>query len=344
VEPLVGGDGSLYLVRAGADDLVVRDAHPADRRLVELLAHGHPSVAELARQLDLEVDAVRSKLEALADAGVLVPAPGSAALDPEDAQRFSRQLPYLAELGDERDLQRRLGTSRVAVIGCGGLGTWAIAALAAAGVRRLRLIDDDVVELSNLNRQVLYALADVGTPKVDATAAWLRAFDDRIDVEPLARRVDGPAAASEVVAGADALVLAADAPPYVLGRWVNEACLEERVPFITGGQLPPLVRVGPLYMPGRGACFGCHELALRRASAAYDEYADHLQSSSHRGATLGTASGIVGSMLAMDVVHVLLGERPATAGAALLLDLRTLQMRREPVARDPGCAACKHLR
>jgi bacteriocin biosynthesis cyclodehydratase domain-containing protein len=339
----VGSDGALYLVRAGEDDMVVRDPEPADRRLLDLLAGGEPTVAELAVRLDLDEEVVAAKIEALASAGVVVPAAASPALDPEDAQRYSRQLPYLAELGDERELQRRLAAARVVVIGCGGLGTWAVAALASAGVRRLRVVDDDRVELSNLNRQILYAPADLGEPKVRATAAWLRAFDPRIEVEALELRVDGSETASRLAAGADALVLAADAPPYTLARWVNAGCVEQRVPFITGGQLPPLLRIGPLYAPGRTACFACHERALRGASIDYDGYVRHLQSAPQRGATLGPASGIVGSAMAMEVVHLLVQAPPATAGAALLFDLRSAGIRREPVARDSGCPACKHL-
>jgi bacteriocin biosynthesis cyclodehydratase domain-containing protein len=344
IDPVVGSDGALYLVRAGDDDLVIRDAQPVDRCLLDLLAAGEHSVSELARRLELAPHEVTGKLEALATAGVVVVAAASPPLDPSDAHRFARQLPYLAELGDERDLQRRLAGACVVVVGCGGLGAWALAALAAAGVRRLRLVDDDRVELSNLNRQILYTLADLGDRKVDATAAWLRAFDERIDAEPLALRVDGPESAARVVAGADALLLAADDPPYTLARWVNTACLEQRVPFIGGGQLPPLLRIGPLYVPGRTACFTCHERALRRSSTDYDGYVRHLQSAPSRGATLGPASGIVGSLLAMELVHLLAGAPPATAGAALLLDLRTGSVRREPIARDSACPACQHLR
>ena len=343
VEPVAGGDGSLFLVRAGSEDLVVRDALPSDHRMVELLAAGEPSVAELADALGLSEAAVREKLDALAGAGVLAPAASSPPLDPEDAQRYVRQLPYLAELGDERDLQRRLGAARVTVIGCGGLGTWALAALASAGVRHVRIVDDDVVELSNLNRQIVYGVSDVGKAKVEAAAAWLSAFDPRVEVERLVLRVDGPDAAARVAAGADALVLAADAPPYVLGRWVNSACVEHGVPFISAGQLPPLLRVGPLYVPGRTACFECHERALRRLSADYDGYVRHLQASPYRGATIGPASGIAGTMLAMELVHALVGAPAATAGAAVLLDMRTLRTRLEPVARDAGCRACQHL-
>jgi bacteriocin biosynthesis cyclodehydratase domain-containing protein len=340
VEPVTGGDGTLYLVRAGDDDLVIRDAGAADRALLARLTEGDPTVAELAVELALPEATVLAKLGDLVAAGVAVTAARSPALDPDDEQRYARQLPYLAEFGDERSLQRRLAESRVTVIGCGGLGTWALAALAGAGVRRLRIVDDDVVEHSNLNRQVLYSPADLGGSKVHAAAAWLRAFDARAEVDPLAQRVDGLAAADAVVEGADAVVLVADTPPYVLARWVNAASLRHGVPFITAGQLPPLLKIGPFYRPGHTGCFTCHEATLRRSSSDYDAYVGHARSTPPRGATLGPASGIVGTLLAMEVVHLLVDQTPASAGAALLFDLRTLVCRRETVERDPGCPDC----
>jgi bacteriocin biosynthesis cyclodehydratase domain-containing protein len=333
VEVVEGGDGSLYLVRAGAEDLVVRDPDAEDRRLLALLASG----------TELGEDA-GGKLAALIAAGVVVEAASSEPLEEGDAERYARQLPYLAEAGDERDLQRRLAAARVTIVGCGGLGTWTIAALASAGVRRLRLVDDDVVETSNLNRQVLYGPADIGASKAATTARWLRAFDERVEVEIVERRVDGVDAAARVADRADLLVLAADAPPYLLARWVNEACVAARVPFIVAGQLPPLAKVGPLYWPGRSACFACHETALRRESADYDAYVRQLQQAPARGATLGSVSGLVGASVAMEVMHALIGITPASLGAALLVDLRTWDVRREAIARDSECAACKHLR
>jgi bacteriocin biosynthesis cyclodehydratase domain-containing protein len=343
IEPLLV-ENELYLIRAGADDLVIREPGDDDRALIEALAQEALTAGELAMRLGLGSDAVADKLDALASAGVLTPGTSSAPLDAEDGERFSRQLPYLAEHGDEHDLQCRLAGARITVLGCGGLGSWAIAALAAAGVRRFRLVDDDVVELSNLNRQAIYRPDQVGTAKVKAAAQWLRAFDGHIEVEARELRVDGLEAARRAVADADVVVLTADEPPYVLGRWVNTACLDAGVPFITAGQVPPLVRVGPLYMPGRTACFACHETALRSESIAYDRYVEHVQTSASRAATLGPTSAIAGSLLAMELMHLLIGSEPATAGAAFTLDIRTLQVSRTAVPRDGTCRACAGVR
>jgi molybdopterin-synthase adenylyltransferase len=339
VEPLAVGT-DLYLIRSGADDLVIRDAGRDDRAVVEALAGDALTAGQLSARLALDPDRVAEKLDSLVAAGVVTVAAASAPLEPGDAERFSRQLPYLAEYGDELELQRRLGASRVCVLGCGGLGTWAIAALAAAGVRRFRLVDDDTVELSNLNRQAIFRPGQLGTPKVAAAEQWLRAFDDRVEVEAAERRVDGLEAARRAVEGADAVVLVADEPPYELGRWVNAACLDAGVPFITAGQSPPLVRVGPLYVPGTTACFACHETALRAQSLAYDRYVEHVRASPSRAATLGPASAMVGSLVALELMHFLVGVEPATAAVSVTIDMRTLRAAHDVVPRDGGCDAC----
>ena len=340
IEPLAVGD-RLYLIRSGSEDLEIRDADDVDRALLKLLSQAELTAGELASCLALDAGAVDLKLEALDRADALAPDARSAPLGPDDAERFSRQLPYLAEYGDERDLQRRLMAARIVVLGCGGLGTWALAALASAGVRHFRLVDDDTIDLSNLNRQAIYRSDQIGRAKTEVAADWLRGFDPNIEVETVPLRVDGIPAALRVTEDADLLVLVADEPPYQLGRWVGAASLELGVPFIAAGQVPPMIRIGPLYLPGQTACFACHETALRALSMAYDAYVQHAQSSPIRSATLGPASAIVGAMLAMEVVHLLIGVEPATAGHAVTVDIRTWDVDRHPVPCDPRCDACR---
>jgi bacteriocin biosynthesis cyclodehydratase domain-containing protein len=333
------------MVRPGDPDLVVRSPDALDRLLLRALARGAASPAELAADAGAPRAAIEDKLAALLRAGVAIEESADAAgLAGEDRERFARQLPYLAETGDAIAAQRRLRESKVVVLGCGGLGTWALAALASAGIGRVVLVDHDTVELSNLNRQVLYTAGDLGARKVERAAAWVRRFDPAIDVEAVARRVEGTDDLAPLLEGAGALVHAADSPPYELERWVNAACIAARVPFVTAGQMPPLLRVGPAYIPGRTACFACHERALRRASPLYDQVVAMRRRGHGEATTLGPASGVVGTLLALELMHLLSGARtPSTAGRALLVDMRTLDARWEPVERDPGCPACHHL-
>lgn len=345
VEPFVDRHGTLCLVRAGGQDLVVRRPDDADVALVGRLQRGWETLDGLAGELGLDRAVVEAKVDSLlaADLVVVRSAPPAPPLAGEDAERFARQLPYLAEFGDEVGLQRKLRDSTVVVLGCGGLGTWAVATLACIGVGRLTLVDHDHVALSNLNRQILYARADVGEAKVGAAARWARSFDPAIRVDTLERAIASTDDVMAVVADADALILAADSPPYEIARWVNAACLEARVPFIVAGQLPPLLKIGPTYVPGDGPCFTCHERELARTSRAYEDYVAFRTAEPVTAATLGPASCVVGGFIGLELLHLLTGGVPSTMGAAVLIDMRTLAFRREPFERDPECRACKYL-
>ena len=320
------------MLRPGEPDLALRGLDDAARRVLAALGPAPVRTSDLGA----EAAPVLAGLEA---AGVVVAA-GPGAGPP--APRHERQEPYLAGLGLS---QERLRDACVAILGCGGLGTWTLAALASLGIGRLVIADDDTVEPSNLNRQILYVEADVGARKVDRAAAWVRAFDPTLTVDALLVRVSGPADLEPLVDGADALVQCADWPPYELNRWVNAVCLERRVPFITAGQIPPLLRVGPFYVPGRTACFACHERWLRAASPLYDELVEHRRAHAGEPAvTLGPSSGLVGTLVADEVLHLLADPGAvATGGRSLLLDMRTLETRWEAVPRDPDCPACHHL-
>jgi len=303
VEPFApAGADQIFLLRSGdAPDLVVRSPDALDRRLIELLGTRAWTVADLERGVaadGLAATAVGERVQAMHSAGVVV-AFGMAEhpLSETDAERFARQLPYFAEQDDPVAAQRRLREAHVIVLGCGGLGTWALAGLAAAGVGRFTLVDDDTVELSNLNRQVLYTPDDLGRPKVDRAAAWARRFDPAIEVRPVPTRVRGPNDVAALLNGADVLVQAADWPPYELARWVDAACLGAGVPWIAAGQLPPLLKIGPTYMPGDSACFACHERLLRAASPYYDELVAQRRAATAPAVTLGPASGVIGTLL-----------------------------------------------
>jgi bacteriocin biosynthesis cyclodehydratase domain-containing protein len=337
IEPFFAASGDVYLLRPGTrDEHVVRSPNEDDRALLQQLSREPVEAPEGGH--------VAARIAPLVAAGVVVREPSSPPLPAVQAERYDRQLPYLAELGDPRELQRRLRASRVVVLGCGGLGTWAVGALASVGVGHFVLVDHDTIELSNLNRQILYGTSDVGRPKVDVAADWLKRFDPSIEVTTTRRRIEGSADLDAILAGADALVLVADWPPYDLARWVNEACLARRVPFVTAGQQPPLLKIGPTYIPGRGACLSCHEAHVRRNFPLYDELAEGRRRDPPPATTLGPASGVVGTLLGLEVMHLLTGPGPpATHDRALLLDMRTLDMHWESIEREPACAACAAL-
>ena len=345
MEVLPAPDGRVYLLRLGTSDLVLPEPDATDRALLDALIE--PSTAAmLATVTGAEPAIVQEKLAALDGVGVLTSWPANVPpLGEDDAGRFDRQLPYLAEFGAPADLQRRLKEAAVTIIGCGGLGTWGLGGLAGAGVGSFVLVDDDTVEPSNLNRQILYVEADIGRPKVACAAEWLRRFAPKTNVTTIDTRIHGVDDVAPLARAADLVILVADWPPYELERWVNQACVAERTPYIACGQGTPIMKIGPTYVPGRTACFACEETQMRAAAPLYDDVVAMRRrfAATVPAMTLGPAAGVVGTLLSLEVMHTLLGQQPATEGRAMLLDIQTLETSWAPVERDPTCPVCASL-
>jgi bacteriocin biosynthesis cyclodehydratase domain-containing protein len=189
----------------------------------------------------------------------------------------------------------------------------------------------------------LYERADVDELKVAMSQRWIESFDPAINVTTVESRVESAADAARIIQGAAAVVLAADWPPYEIGRWVNSACVDARIPFIVAGQPPPIVKVGPTYIPGAGPCLSCHETALAAESYAYDDYVTHRAADSGVASTVGPASCVAGGLIGLEMLHLLTGREPATRDFAFIVHMQTLEVRRAMVPRDPACATCKHL-
>ncbi len=165
--------------------------------------------------------------------------------------------------GNSWDLQLSLSRARVLLIGLGGAGGIAAQGLVASGVGSLHCVDPDVVELSNLNRQVLYRERDIGREKVEVALESLRALNSDVAVtgevdevrnaEDLVRLLQKRVAGTE---GYDLMVLSADRPAAIRS-WANQACLETGTPWIDGGYRGPLVTAGA-YVPGESGCLECY--------------------------------------------------------------------------------------
>jgi bacteriocin biosynthesis cyclodehydratase domain-containing protein len=150
-------------------------------------------------------------------------------------------------------------------------------------------------------------------------------------------RVASAADVRAVVRGADAVVAAADWPPHEIDRWVSSACLAEGIPYIAMSQQPPLLRVGPLYVPGVTPCHACQEAAFRDAYPDYDSLVA-TTSPFATTAAFGPACAIVGALAAGELVHWLAGLEPAfTLGRSALIDLRGGSVTTERVVAAAGC-------
>jgi len=346
VDPRLTVDGTLYVLR-GPDlsDLELAGPTPALVRLIEL-ADGSRAVERLIDELSgtgARPEELREAIEQLAAAGVLDDAAEETVLG-EGVGRHERQLAYFADMtGSARagvEVQRRLAGATVGLLGLGGLGTWTAWGLACAGVGTRVGVDGDRVERSNLNRQILYGEDDLGRAKVEVAAERLRSFHRALDFRPVDRMLEGTAAVAEVVRGCDFVVDSLDHPPHRITRSVARACFAVGVPYLALSQHPPMMRVGPLYAPGRTGCHLCQEARYRREFPLFEALA-RSRPLRPPSATFGPACGVVGALASNEVVAWLSGlHPPACLGRAALIDLRTLAVEWEPVAREPGCEVC----
>jgi molybdopterin-synthase adenylyltransferase len=335
-------NGDLYLLRPSAGaDIHIEDPDAKGRRLLAAL-DGKRTREELIGSFgQAEVCDLLAQLEEL---GVVEDAADDELIAPDVMARFDRQLRYFSDISSgptASECQERLESSRVAVLGVGGLGGWSALNLACCGIGEMLLIDFDRVELNNLNRQVLYSEADIGELKVAAAAERLRAFNSSMRVEARVQRLDGENAIAEAIDGYDLVIDSCDWPAHDIEHWINSACFAAGIPFIAMSHFPPVARVGPLYVPGVTGCYACQEAGYRRTYPLYDVAIEQQRRKASPAATLGPACGLIGGQVGLDVMHLLTGlAQPSTLGVGLIYDLRTMEVEHEPVVPEPGCPVC----
>jgi bacteriocin biosynthesis cyclodehydratase domain-containing protein len=335
-------NGDLYLLRPSAGaDIHIEDPDEDGRQLLAAL-NGERTRAELDEEFGAEE--VGDLLAQLEELGVVEDASDDDLIADRVVARFDRQLRYFSDISPgptPSQCQGRLESSRIAVLGVGGLGGWSALNLACCGVGEMLLVDFDRVELNNLNRQVLYAEADIGRLKAVAAAERLRAFNSSMRVEVRVQKLDSEAAIAETVEGYDLVIDACDWPAHDIEHWINSACFGARVPFIAMSHFPPIARVGPLYVPGVTGCYACQEAGYRRTYPLFDVAIEQQRGKGSPAATLGPACGLIGGQIGLDAMHLLTGlAKPSTLGVGHIYDLRTMEVEREPVVPEPGCPVC----
>ncbi len=338
-------NGDVYLLRPSAGaDIHIEDPDEQGRRLLASL-DGTKTREELIEEFGAEE--VEDLLAQFEELGVVEDASDDDLIAEKVMERFDRQLRYFSDITGgppASECQKRLESARIAVLGVGGLGGWSALNLACCGVGEMLLLDFDRVELSNLNRQVLYSESDIGRYKVAAAGERLRAFNSSIRIETRVQKLDSEAAVAETIDGYDIVIDACDWPAHDIEHWINSACFKAGVPFIAMSHFPPIARVGPLYVPGETGCFVCQEIGYRRTYPLFDIAIEQQRGKESPAATLGPACGMIGGQIGLDVMHHLTGlARPSTLGIGHIYDLRTMELEREPVIPEPTCPVCSGM-
>ncbi|SMH59234.1 molybdopterin-synthase adenylyltransferase MoeB [Azospirillum agricola] len=320
--------GALRLPR-GFLELRIEDKAPDPARTILLLCAGGTrslfAAEDLARLGYADVRSVAGGFSAWKAAGLPVEVPPQ--FDAAQRERYRRHLtmPEVGEAG-----QHRLMRSRVALIGAGGLGSPIALYLAAAGVGRLTLIDDDRVERSNLQRQILHAESRIGQRKVESGRTALLDLNPTIEVVAHDTRLEA-GNVLELLGGHDVVVDGSDNLPtrYL----VNDACLRLGVPNVYGAifRFEGQVAVFGGAAPGLRPCYRC--LFPEPPPA---EYAP----SCAEAGVLGVLPGVIGTIMAAETIKLLLGLGEPLAGRLMLYDGLRGEFNEIAVPADPDCPSC----
>ncbi|MGH3008746.1 MAG: molybdopterin-synthase adenylyltransferase MoeB [Gaiellaceae bacterium] len=247
------------------------------------------------------------------------------ALDGEKRQRYSRHL-LIPEVGEEG--QMKLLDSRILLLGAGGLGSPAALYLAAAGVGRIGIVDDDKVDASNLQRQVLHSTSRLGEWKAESARRTLQELNPDVEVVPYRERLTSENVERILADGWDVIVDGADNFPtrYL----INDAAVWHGIPLVHGsiyrfeGQLT-------VFTPGDGPCYRC---------LFPQPPPPELAPSCAEGGVLGVLPGIVGSLQASEALKLTLGVGESLSGRLLLFDALTTEFSEVKLRKDPACPVC----
>ena len=246
-------------------------------------------------------------------------------MDDEQLLRYSRHI-LLPEIGIEG--QQRLLDAHVLMIGAGGLGSPAALYLASAGIGTLTICDGDVVDLTNLQRQIVHREAAVGQPKVASARDTLLAINPRVNINAVQERIAGDRLA-QLVAAADIVLDGSD--NFATRHAVNRACVAARKPLVSGAGIRFDGQLAVFDLrSAQSPCYAC----LFPESAETEEM---------RCAVMGVFAplvGIIGAMQAAETLKILCGAGDSLNGRLLLLDVLRMDVRTVKLQRDPGCAVC----
>ncbi len=239
----------------------------------------------------------------------------------DTATRFQRQIMF-PEVG--LDGQKKLQKAKILIVGSGGLASSAAYYLAAAGIGKIGIADDDQVELSNLNRQILHDTSRIGMPKVDSAQKTLQSLHPALEVETYPRRLASSEELFGVLTGYDLIVDCTD--NYITRFNINEACIRSGKPWIYGavfgfeGQAMTII-------PGKGPCYRC---LYPSAPSDVDPVVP----------VMGVTPGIIGLIEATEAIKHILGVGTPLLGRMLFVDLLDMTMSEFKISRNADCPAC----
>ena len=293
----------------------VLDLNGKPRSLINIYING--------KNMRFSNDGMATKLNSGDSIYILPAVAGGSELKNEDLQRYSRQI-MLDEIGFVG--LEKLRKAKVCVVGVGGIGNPVVTQLTAMGIGKLKIVDRDIIEISNLHRQHLYTENDIGRVKVEAAKERLEKINSSVEIEALPNSVTKYTAES-IVDGFDIVV---DALDSIDARYaLNDACIKLNIPLIYAGALGMLGSVCTI-IPNKTACLRCIFPALAE---------DDMPTCSTEGVHPSILY-LVGGIQVSEAVKIILGEKPILENKLLYVDLNDLSLEKVSVFRQDECPSC----
>lgn len=293
----------------------VLDLNGKPRSLINIYING--------KNMRFSNDGMATKLNSGDSIYILPAVAGGSELKNEDLQRYSRQI-MLEEIGFVG--LEKLRKAKVCVVGVGGIGNPVVTQLTAMGVGKLKIVDRDIIEISNLHRQHLYTENDLGKVKVEAAKERLSKINSSVEIEALPNSVTKYTAES-IINGYDIVV---DALDSIDARYaLNDACIKLNIPLIYAGALGMLGSVCTI-IPNKTACLRCIFPALAE---------DDMPTCSTEGVHPSILY-LVGGIQVSEAVKIILGEKPTLENKLMYVDLNDLSLEKISVFRQEECPSC----
>ncbi|TPG84905.1 ThiF family adenylyltransferase [Brevibacillus laterosporus] len=242
-------------------------------------------------------------------------------------------------------VQEDLLQKKVTILGSGAFGSSLLSNFAGLGVTNVRIVDFDRVELSNLNRQLLFKESDIGRLKIDVTEEFVNERNSGMSVETIMKKIGSASDVKELIAGSDLVILAADTPLFFIQRWVNTACVELGIPFIAGGVN---LTEGTFYHihPGKTPCLDCFHLHHHDQNPDhYEEELKYLIDSKYHlpTATIAPNLAIITGIIASEACKILTGtSQVQSEGRYVTINFLTYETKivSETERKELDCPTC----
>ncbi|WP_433747392.1 ThiF family adenylyltransferase [Falsibacillus pallidus] len=332
----------------------IEDADGCIKQLVSYLDGNH-TIEEIYERLmrdfpSLTIEDVSDAVESIDELGFLYDESEekSIALTADERKRYKGNLNYFSFFSNlavpPSHFQQKLNEANVTILGMGAFGCSILFNLAGLGVKKVRIVDFDHVELSNLNRQMLFNEQDLGKLKVDAAKNFMNSFFSEMEIEAINKEISSQEDVEELISGSDVVVVCADQPPAAIQRWINKACVEMNIPFFGGGIN---LTMGSLFgvIPGETACLDCDLYQHGQMSNDIPSIVERFFETNFIPPNNAIAPNlmIITGMVAAEVMNYITGmDKLISPGKSIRFDFRTMEKKvlREIPRYEENCPTC----